>query len=956
VGANSYHVVVASGTDATAVLDGFAITGGQANGSPLAKQHEGGGLFAEAGSPTLNNLLFRGNIAEEGGAMALIAGSSPSITTAWFGSNAASDYGGALHNENSDPTLTNALMVGNRAAAGGGAIYNLASSPELINVTIAGNAAGGTVNLAGVVSPAAVQIAPVGGGIFNFLGSKPDIRNSIIWDNQDSTGIGTASASMRNLDGGSMPSADHSDIQGLSSITGLLFDGTSIDANPLFVSPVSPALAPNGRFGVYTVKRGSPVIDTGDNGFNNQPLDLGLGYLEVRPRVADGDGDGTATIDMGAYEAPLLLLGKLEVQKVASPSTASIGDAITYSYVVTNTGNVTVTVTADDDKLGAVSLTPSTLGPGASATATKVYNTTAGDLPGIVNTVDVTGTWFILPHWNEAHESATAHVDLQTSTELQVTKTASVASAEVGTNITYTYVVKAIGVDPLTNITAHDDKLGPVTLGTDSLNPANETSGTLSYIVQEGDLPILNNQVTVTATVGGAVTEVEYAVVAVKVTSSPAIVLHKSADRLTAKVGDTVTYSYEVRNTGDVSLSNLVLVDSELGAIPLGVSTLAPNATQTVTGTHVVLDGDLPGPLTNTAVVTGTGPTGAVRSSQDNVSVALSNQPKLEVEKTASRSSALPGEVVTYTYTIKNTGDVSLSNVKATDTPLGTVTLSSTTLAVGASATGTLTYTVQAGDLPGPLVSTVEAEGTSPTGTVVKGTDSATVSIIASNPPAPQLGTIIIRKTTAPEGGTGFDFLSSFGTFSLDHGVSRTFTDVVPGPYSVIENASSAAGYRLSGLSCTDSVNGGVRSSGNVASRTAIINVDPGETVVCTFTNTEDDTITVEKVTIPASTASFGFGGTLGDFDLAAGSVRDFTNRQPGSYTISEDDPRPSGYVLTGIECVDSATGQTFQGDLNSRSVDLNLVAGERVHCTFTNELITSPSPDLYLPLLTVTR
>ena len=200
-------------------------------------------------------------------------------------------------------------------------------------------------------------------------------------------------------------------------------------------------------------------------------------------------------------------------------------------------------------------------------------------------------------------------------------------------------------------------------------------------------------------------------VATVKVTSSPAIVLHKSADRATAKVGDTVTYSYEVRNTGDVSLSNLVLVDSQLGTIPLGVSTLAPNGGETVTATHTVVEGDLPGPLTNTAVVTGTGPTGAVRTSQDGASVALSYRPRLMVEKRASPGSALPGEEVTYTYTIKNMGDVSLSSVSATDSALGAVTLDTTTLAPGATATGTLNYTVQASDLPGPLVNTVEAAG-----------------------------------------------------------------------------------------------------------------------------------------------------------------------------------------------------------------------------------------------------
>ncbi len=201
-----------------------------------------------------------------------------------------------------------------------------------------------------------------------------------------------------------------------------------------------------------------------------------------------------------------------------------------------------------------------------------------------------------------------------------------------------------------------------------------------------------------------------------------------------------------------------------------------------------------------------------------------------------------------------------------------------------------------------------------------------------------KLGTVIIKKATAPTGGSGFSFSGSLGDFGLNDGGEKVVGSLLPGSYAVSENDPSASGYELSGLSCADSVKGGKPSSGDVGSRTASINLDPGETVTCTFTNSEDDTITVEKVTIPASSDSFGFdGGTLGAFTVAGGSVQDFTGLSAGQYTLSEDDPAPAGYALTGISCVDSATGQIFPGDLNSRSVDLNLTAGERVHCTFTN-------------------
>ena len=63
VGDNSYHVVTSSGTGATAVLDGFTITGGNANGPWRTdfKYIFGGGMINIGGNPTVTNVIFSGN-------------------------------------------------------------------------------------------------------------------------------------------------------------------------------------------------------------------------------------------------------------------------------------------------------------------------------------------------------------------------------------------------------------------------------------------------------------------------------------------------------------------------------------------------------------------------------------------------------------------------------------------------------------------------------------------------------------------------------------------------------------------------------------------------------------------------------------------------------------------------------------------------------------------------------
>jgi uncharacterized repeat protein (TIGR01451 family) len=101
----------------------------------------------------------------------------------------------------------------------------------------------------------------------------------------------------------------------------------------------------------------------------------------------------------------------------------------------------------------------------------------------------------------------------------------------------------------------------------------------------------------------------------------------------------------------------------------------------------------------------------------------------LTVSKVANVDTASPGEIITYTYYVTNTGDLSLGGVIAVDSPLGPVPLGTGTLAPDEWTTGVLTYTVIEGDLPGPLVNTVVVTGTPPVGAVVTGTDTITVTL-----------------------------------------------------------------------------------------------------------------------------------------------------------------------------------------------------------------------------------
>ncbi len=361
-GNNAYHVVTGSGVTITAVVDGFTITAGQADGSysgycgppcgggmynylssPSLRDvvfsgnsaDIGGGMYNRESSPVLTNVTFSGNSAvENGGGMYNYEG-SPALTNVTFSGNSADEYGGGMNNDNSNPALTNVVFSGNSAGTDGGGMSNGLAIPTLTNVTFSGNSA---VNY--------------GGGMYNYR-SSPDVRNSILWNNKDNSGTGTITATIYN-DSATI-TLTHSLVQdslpGGSWIGGSYVDGgDNIDQNPMFVTPINPSDAPT-TTGNLRLQTSSPAIDKG----NNIYVAGVLTDLDGEARIKDGDGDGTATVDMGAYEAATLYL--LAVTKagtgdgLVSSSPAGIDCGDTCSILLKENSSITLTATADGDSI-----------------------------------------------------------------------------------------------------------------------------------------------------------------------------------------------------------------------------------------------------------------------------------------------------------------------------------------------------------------------------------------------------------------------------------------------------------------------------------------------------------------------------------------------------------------------------------------------------------------------------
>ncbi|MDD1761285.1 MAG: hypothetical protein LUQ59_03550, partial [Methanothrix sp.] len=456
---------------------------------------------------------------------------------------------------------------------------------------------------------------------------------------------------------------------------------------------------------------------------------VGMTLTKDYSDVAPGSTNPFRSISCTLYANVTYTTG-MELVKTASATTASVGDTVTYTYTVRNTGTIGInSLTLTDNKLGAITLDPTTILPGEQATGTSTYIIAESDLPGPVNnTAIVSGK----EDRTDKPASTTANetVALTYNASLALTKEPSATTAAVGDTVTYTYTVENTGNVTIKDLNLIDDKLGTINTAKDSLTPGETTTGTATYVIKESDLPgSLVNNATITGTdiLNKEVTA--DATASVNLTYQSSIALTKTASSGTAAVGETITYEFSVTNNGTVTINDLTLNDDKLGVITLGTNTLAPGATTTGSASYIVRETDLAGPLVNNATVAGTDSQGGAVAATATESVELAYTSSMEVTKTPSGSTANVGETVTYAYTVKNTGTVTINSLALEDDKLGAITLNTTTLAPGATATGTATHTVVETDLPGPLTNNVTATGTNILGTPITAQDTATVQL-----------------------------------------------------------------------------------------------------------------------------------------------------------------------------------------------------------------------------------
>ena len=224
---NSYHVVVASDTNTSAFLDGFTVTGGNADDASI---NSGGGMYVYQGSPSVKNVIFTNNYATFGGGMHSTGIGSraitPILTDVTFHANSAVEGGGMRNLEFSHSILTNVVFDGNSVTRSGGGMENFSySNPALTNVIFRNNTAG--------------ELG-AGGGMYNWVGNIPILQDVTFTGNTARWGGGMGnyqsspilrsvvfSDNSANWYGGGMSNEDNSNPR----LTDVTFDGNTAESD-----------------------------------------------------------------------------------------------------------------------------------------------------------------------------------------------------------------------------------------------------------------------------------------------------------------------------------------------------------------------------------------------------------------------------------------------------------------------------------------------------------------------------------------------------------------------------------------------------------------------------------------------------------------------------------------------------------------------------------------------------
>ena len=392
----------------------------------------------------------------------------------------------------------------------------------------------------------------------------------------------------------------------------------------------------------------------------------------------------------------------------------------------------------------------------------------------------------------------------------------------------------------------------------------------------------------------------------------PAIQVTKVCPTQPVQPGGLLTISGVVRNTGNIALTNVTVVNNKPAAntVLLGPITLAVGQELPYTGSYVVPLDSCP-PYADTVIASGTSTCGgAAVTHQATASCLGTNSPSIVVTRSCPPAPVPAGGTLNYSGTVTNTGNVTLTNVTVvSDRPAANTRIfGPANLAPGAGAVFTGSYVVPL-DSCGPYTNTLVATGRDKCFSV-NVTSSVTEVCPGITTPGIRVAKVCPPTLVQPGGTLSYSgSVTNIGDVTLNNVTVYNGSTLIYGPASLAPRtrATFNASYTIPLDSCGPYVDTlvaqGTSSCGSLVTDSTVVAcagtnapsirvtkacptepVPPGGTLTYTGTVTNTGNVTLTNVmvvnSIPAANTV-----VFGPVDLAPGIGAAFV----GSYTVPLD-------------------------------------------------------------------
>ncbi|WP_157258259.1 DUF7507 domain-containing protein, partial [Pedobacter ginsenosidimutans] len=396
-----------------------------------------------------------------------------------------------------------------------------------------------------------------------------------------------------------------------------------------------------------------------------------------------------------------ILKGKIALVKTGALSPDR--NSITYTFNITNIGDVALNnIVLIDQKLALNKTFSTTLAVGASFTFDQVYKLSQSDKDAgsVSNTASVSAktpagnTVSDISGTGSGNDNPTETPVLNTSS-LAFTKAASTVGAKIGESIDYTFTITNTGSVTLSNLIVSDaavdaGSIQPASIS--ALAPGASVNVTAKHTLTQNDINLgsFTNQASIKLTdnKGNVINQLSddpatptpNDATVTKLIPSPGFTITKSATNSATKAGDVINYSIIFKNTGNVTLTDIALVDANADAgslTPSNITSVLPGATVNITAKHTVKQSDVnAGGFSNQVSANVKDPKGnTITKVSDDPSTPAADDatfspivanPSLRFTKMFANAAGVV-KVIEYSIQVTNTGNITLTDIVVTD-------------------------------------------------------------------------------------------------------------------------------------------------------------------------------------------------------------------------------------------------------------------------------------------------